>query len=78
MEALKQVVDALDIETFFLCSNENEGRSLGSRLMEQLGFQDYDIVYIHQEGPGARIRLRAYVHRPGNEYSWLEGGEENG
>ena len=75
MEAcLKQVMDAVDIETFFSCADEEEGRSLALALLEHFGLKDTDIVFVEHAGTGARVRARAYLHRAGDEYGWLKGG----
>lgn len=77
---LDKVMDALDLETFLVCKDEEEGRNLTLTLMHELGFQDVDIVFLQHEGPGVRVRARAYVHRSGDKYRWLvveEGGEVN-
>ena len=44
-EILDRVMDALDVETFFVCRDEEEGKELARRLMGKLGFQDTDIVF---------------------------------
>lgn len=59
------LLDGLDVETFLLCADEQEGRELMLSLLTRLGFSDVDIVFIEHRGPGARVRARAYVHRPG-------------
>lgn len=64
-------MDALDVETFFVCASEDEGRSLMLSLMKQWGFKDVDIVFAQYEGPGVRVRGRAYVYRPADKYQWL-------
>ncbi len=69
--SLKQVMDALDIETFFICHSEQEGRKLMLMLLKSMGFEDVDIVFAQFAGPGVRVRGRAYVHRPADEYGWL-------
>lgn len=76
VEPLGQIMDALDVETFFVCGSEAEGRSYMTALLKQWGFKDVDIVFAQFEGPGARIRARAYVYRPADKYQWLlgEGG----
>ncbi|WP_371365107.1 hypothetical protein SRRS_00190 [Sporomusa rhizae] len=76
--SLKQVMDALDIETFFICHSEQEGRNLMLMLLKSMGFKDVDIVFAQFAGPGVRVRGRAYVHRPADEYGWLsvDGGLE--
>ena len=71
-DALAHVLDALDIETFFVCSSEAEGKHLAMTLMKDLGFQDVDVVFIKFQGAGARVRLRAYINRPGDKYPWLD------
>lgn len=70
-QVLAHVMDALDIETFLACGSEEEGKSLALALMKELGFQDSDIVFIQFAGPGARVRVRAYINRPGDAYPWL-------
>ncbi|QNB45225.1 hypothetical protein BR63_02175 [Thermanaerosceptrum fracticalcis] len=74
---LQQVMDALDVETFLVCSCEDEGRKLIMELMKDIGFKDIDVVFIEFMGPGVRVRARAYLHRAGDRYGWLlgEGGE---
>ncbi|QGG47268.1 hypothetical protein [Heliorestis convoluta] len=68
---LSHVMDALDVETFLVCASENEGKDRAIRLMRSLGFQDVDIVFIQYAGPGARVRVRAYIYRPGDNYAWV-------
>jgi hypothetical protein len=70
-KALDHVMDALDIETFLVCGSEQEGRALLLDLMKQMGFTDVDVVFIQQRGFSARVRARAYVHRPADKYRWL-------
>ena len=65
------VLDALDIETFLVCSSEAEGKHLAQTMMKDMGFDDYDIVFAKFQGVGARIRVRAYINRPGDNYAWL-------
>jgi hypothetical protein len=71
-QVLKRVVDALDVETFLLCRDEEEGRALIQSLLKDMGFEDVDVVFAQHVGHGARLRARAYVHRPGDHYGWLE------
>ncbi|EGO64604.1 hypothetical protein [Acetonema longum] len=73
MEPLEQVMDALDVETFFVCSGEAEGRELMLRLLKNWGFRDVDIVFIEFQGTGARVRGRAYVYRFDEKEPWLLG-----
>lgn len=70
--ARDQVADAIDIETFFICRDAEEGQRLALRLAEELGLTDASIVFLEHAGIGARVRLRSYVHRPGEHYGWLE------
>ncbi|MCX7779579.1 MAG: hypothetical protein N2491_01535 [Negativicutes bacterium] len=77
-EAARQIMDALDVETFFVCSCEAEGRNLMTGLLKSWGFRDVDIVYARHEGPGTRVRGRAYIHRPSDAYGWLQSGVAQG
>lgn len=72
--ALDRVVDALDVETFLVCESEDEGRSLAVQLVRDLGFKDVDLVFGEFMDYGIRVRVRAYVRRPGDLYPWLPGG----
>ena len=67
----EQIMDALDVETFFVCANEEEGRNLMLGLLKSWGFTDVSVVFARYEGPGARVRGRAYVYRPADKYRWL-------
>jgi len=71
---LRRIMDGMDIETFLVCSSEDEGRRLILQFMKEIGFTDVDIVFIQFQGPGVRVRARAYVHRPGDTYGWLKAG----
>ena len=75
-DCLKKIIDAVDIETFFICKNEEEGRALAMELLEKFGLKDTDIVFIQHQGPGARVRARGYIYRAGDRYGWLEGGQK--
>jgi hypothetical protein len=70
-KALEKVMDAIDIETFLVCHDEEEGKKLSLQLMQELGFKDISIVFIQHQGPGARVRLRGYIYKPGDQYDWL-------
>ena len=74
---LHQIMDALDVETFFVCDNEQQGRNLMLEMLKSWGFHDVDIVFAQHVGPGTRIRGRAYTYRPADKYAWLlrEGDE---
>lgn len=73
-KAIERVMDALDVETFFVCATEEEGRQLMLALLKEWGFTDTDVVFAQCEGPGVRVRGRAYVYRPADKYRWLLGG----
>ncbi len=80
MKALDNVLDGLDIETYLVCGSEHEGKDLALRLGHELNLGDVDIMFCEFDGYGVRVRLRKYVHRPGDPYRWLlasrgEGGE---
>ena len=68
---LDNILDALDVETFFVCTSEVEGKNLALTLMKNLGFKDVDLVFIKFQGSGARVRIRAYINKPGDNYPWL-------
>lgn len=65
------IVDALDIESFVLCESEAEARELVGKLMESLGLSRFVIVSLNFNGPGAHFRVRAYLNKPGDNYTWL-------
>jgi len=73
--AIDQVVDAIDVETFLLCRSEEEAKELAEALAAELNLKHGDIVFLEFNGMGARVRLRSYVHRPGDRYRWLENPE---
>jgi hypothetical protein len=74
--ARAQVADAIDIETFFICRDAEEAQRLAMQLAEELNLPDASIVFLEYAGLGARVRLRSYVHRPGEHYGWLESAAE--
>ena len=69
------VLDALDVETFLVCESEEEGKVLGLKMMKDMGFTDVDVVFVDFRGVGARVRARAYIHRAGDAYPWLDIGK---
>jgi len=69
---MSRVIDALDIETFLLCKDEEEAKELALALAHEMNLKLGDVVFLEHKGYGARVRLRAYVHRPGDHYQWLE------
>ncbi len=74
MSARDRILDACDLETFLVCQNLEEGKRLGRKLMQELGFRDVDVVSCEMGGPGVRVRLRGYVNRPSTSYSWRKTG----
>jgi len=71
-KALDQVLDALDIETFLVCGSAEEGQKIAERLIAELNLPHGDVIFLERSGPGARVRLRVYIHHPGDNYRWLE------
>jgi len=69
-KVMNRIMDAIDIETFLVCENEEEGKRISLELMNELGFNNANIVYIRHQGPGVRVRLRGYVYKPGDRYGW--------
>lgn len=70
-KVLNKVMDAVDVETYFACKSEDEAKKLSMELMEELGFKDVNIVFVQFQGPGARVRIRGYIYKPGDSYGWL-------
>ena len=66
------IVDALDIESFLLCESEAEAKELIAKLMQSLGMARFVIVSLDFNGPGAHFRVRAYMNKPGDNYTWLK------
>lgn len=73
--AMDRVADAIDVETFLVCKSEEEARRLALALAQEINLPHGDIVFLEFKGWGARVRLRGYVHHPGDHYRWLETGE---
>lgn len=69
--ALSRVVDAVDVETYLVCSSAQEGRDLARLLGRELNLGDVDVMFEEFDGYGVRVRLRAMVHRPAARYAWL-------
>ena len=76
-QALDHVVDAIDIETFLFCKTEEEAKDLAQALIHEMNLPHGDIVFLEQRGWGARVRIRTYVHRPGDHYRWMEQEQEH-
>jgi len=69
--AREQIVDAMDIESFVLCESEKEAKELIAQLMHSMGLARHVIVSLDFNGPGAHFRVRAYMNKPGDHYTWL-------
>ena len=69
--ALSRVLDAVDVETYLVCSSAQEGRNLARLLGRELNLGDVDVMFEEFDGYGVRVRLRAMVHRPAARYAWL-------
>lgn len=72
MSALNKVVDAVDVETYLMCSDAHQGHALALQLGREMNLGDVDIMFEEFDGYGVRIRLRKYIHRPAQKYHWLE------
>lgn len=69
--ARDHIVDAMDIESFVLCESEKEAKELIAQLMQSMGVARHVIVSLDFNGPGAHFRVRAYMNKPGDNYTWL-------
>ena len=67
-----KVLDGLDIETYLVCNDVQEGKLLAQRLGREMNLGDIDIMFEEFDGYGMRVRLRKYIVKPGNEYHWLK------
>jgi len=70
--ALNAVVDAVDIETYLLCSDAKQGHALALQLGREMNLGEVDVMFEEFDGYGVRLRLRKYIHRPAQRYRWLE------
>ena len=69
--ARELLVDSMDIESFILCESEKEAKELIGELVQSFGISRYVIVSLDFNGPGAHFRVRAYMNKPGDNYTWL-------
>lgn len=74
--ALESAMDAIDIETYIVCRDENEGKKLALQLGQEMNLGEVDIMYQEFDGYGVRLRLRKYVYKPGNIYKYLNPEEK--
>lgn len=70
--ALNAVIDAVDIETYLVCSTAQQGHALALQLGREMNLGEIDVMFEEFDGYGVRLRLRKYIHRPAQQYSWLE------
>lgn len=72
MKAIDKVLDAIDIETYLVCKDSNEGKKLALQLGQELNLGEVDIMFSEFDGYGVRVRLRKYVYKPGDNYLYLD------
>ncbi len=70
--AFDKIMDGLDIETYLVCSDRQEGKRLALLLGKEMNLGDIDIMFEEFDGYGMRVRLRKYIYRPGDAYRWLK------
>ena len=70
--AFDNILDGLDIETYLVCSDVQEGKRLALQLGKEMNLGEVDIMYEEFDGYGMRVRLRKYIYKPGNDYRWLK------
>jgi hypothetical protein len=76
--AFNHVMDGLDIETYLVCQNEDEGKFLARKLGQEMNLGEVDVMFCEFDGYGVRVRIRKYVVKPGDAYKWIHnGGNEN-
>ncbi len=69
---MDRIMDAVDVETYLVCRDAEEGKALALQLGREMNLGDVDIMFEEFDGYGVRVRLRKYIHKPGNEYRWLK------
>jgi hypothetical protein len=69
---LDSVLDGLDIETYLVCSDAQEGKRLALQLGKEMNLGDVDVMAEEFDGYGMRVRIRKYIYRPGAAYHWLK------
>ena len=71
--AFDHIMDGIDIETYIVCQNEDEGKFLARKLGMEMNLGEVDVMFCEFDGYGARVRIRKYIVKPGNPYRWIEG-----
>ncbi len=72
IKAMDKIMDAIDIETYIICKDMQEGKKLALQLGQEMNLGEIDIMFQEFDGYGVRLRLRKYIHKPGNRYKWME------
>ena len=60
MSARDRILDGCDLETFIVCDAVEEGKSLGLRLMAELGSDDADVVFC-ERGTRCNDKVRSML-----------------
>lgn len=74
--ALEHIMDAIDIETYIVCKDANEGKKYALQLGQEMNLGEVDVMFQEFDGYGVRVRLRKYVYKPGNMYKYLNQEEK--
>ncbi len=69
--ALEHIMDAIDIETYIVCKDANEGKKYALQLGQEMNLGEVDVMFQEFDGYGVRVRLRKYIYKPGNTYKYL-------
>jgi len=69
--AFDRIMDAIDIETYIVCRDANEGKKYAMQLGKEMNLGEVDIMYQEFDGYGVRVRLRKYIYKPGGNYKYL-------
>jgi alkyl hydroperoxide reductase subunit AhpF len=70
--AISHVLDTIDIETYIICKDADEGKNLAMQLGHEMNLGNVDVMYSEFDGYGVRVRIRKYVYKPGDKYLWME------
>jgi hypothetical protein len=70
--AMSRIMDGIDIETYLTCQNEEEGKYLARKLGQELNLGEIDVMFSEFDGFGVRVRLRKYIVKPGDKYTWIK------
>jgi len=70
--AMSRIMDGIDIETYLTCQNEEEGKFIARKLGQEMNLGEVDVMFSEFDGFGVRVRLRKYVVKPGDKYTWIK------